>query len=1053
MNLIELKRGLVVAQESPTRYKQRSSTDGSPHLERISIFGKAPTLKQQYSDSSNHEEFDFQDGGLDERYNMLGKIPEQPDSDRNIDSQKQFLNNQIKIQRQLLQNINKDEITRLLENLCKDFLNSIIKHKAYDIKMSLIDIINLPKEEYLIEGEGSAITIAPQTIIKNQQAQKFKLSLYQDEIDELKSRLAEEKSEKDKYFSKFVQAKDTNKDLQQMISQMRATYTKELQNLRDSLILKQQNKNFQYTEVRFFDTTETMDEGTKTMLNMKIQDMQRLYEDQIRQQQDKLEIFQRQIIMFEKLCEDGNMLVSLDELNAFSITKKLAIVEKDPKILWKALEDVFGFGFFHPTIEEEFGITPAFKEQITKQFNEELNKARHESQSKVSKFAGSVKNELELFRRIIGRKNQEISLVQSAQQSKYEVAVLEYKEKTQEVHEEAMNLKTKQCLDRIGFKISGQLKKIEIVADLKDKIETQTEKLTEHVRKYQGIKAKCQLLEKTNNYYKYMITQQSVQIESNSNKVQEVSGQLRIQEQDFNLKLAAFEEQRYYINLLEKELDRLNTLFKRMSVQNPNFVFFQQNPIQGLEQLRLKVKNEMNNKTFKTMSKVLKDHNREKFTMTDMMDLNQEIQFKPSLILDQEYKFVQGIDTERGSKQPNAKNKSSDLSNEEDSYLLQATKNFQSKLDSARSKDKENLMFEDSMQEQDSVMINKMTPTYNKTSLQENQKEQKIESIATQGGNSRNGQNVNKSQEQIDPRYGRLNKSVESQGGQIKNTRTSHNNIQVQVQPKYELVSFNLRVFEKMLNRKLGLERVSIGIQTDQVQENVNNTNKDSHPIINIRTSNNKRLLNKSQKLLQNNRLKQSVIFSKKHLDLEDDYRLQNEEVQLQYDDGNYPKSLSKSFVGQGQNFIRDRIRYKNRNQTFLNSSIGETTENYSEERLNESKYEQDPQRNQSTNSTILEGRKKRHKSPEKNRVQTAMSHQNQHNSRNLNNRSLIRLERNKRDIQNILIQHYNGTSQNSLKFQTTGISTQQMTILGEYQSEKRHKNTNISTSKSNTNK
>ena len=66
--------------------------------------------------------------------------------------------------------------------------------------------------------------------------------------------------------------------------------------------------------------------------------------------------------MFEKLCEDGNMLVSLDELNAWDIVKKLAIVEKEPKILWKALEGVFGFGYFHPTIEEEFGITPAFKE-------------------------------------------------------------------------------------------------------------------------------------------------------------------------------------------------------------------------------------------------------------------------------------------------------------------------------------------------------------------------------------------------------------------------------------------------------------------------------------------------------------------------------------------------------------------------------------------------------------------------------------------------------------------------------------------------------------------
>jgi len=42
--------------------------------------------------------------------------------------------------------------------------------------------------------------------------------------------------------------------------------------------------------------------------------------------------------MFEKLCEDGNMLVSLDELNALAVARKLGIVEKDPKILWKALE-------------------------------------------------------------------------------------------------------------------------------------------------------------------------------------------------------------------------------------------------------------------------------------------------------------------------------------------------------------------------------------------------------------------------------------------------------------------------------------------------------------------------------------------------------------------------------------------------------------------------------------------------------------------------------------------------------------------------------------------
>ena len=83
--------------------------------------------------------------------------------------------------------------------------------------------------------------------------------------------------------------------------------------------------------------------------------------------------------MFEKLCEDGNMLITLEELNAHDIVKKLFIIEKEPKVLWKALEKVFGFGFFHSVIEEEFGITPAFKEQTTKQYNEELNKSRHEA--------------------------------------------------------------------------------------------------------------------------------------------------------------------------------------------------------------------------------------------------------------------------------------------------------------------------------------------------------------------------------------------------------------------------------------------------------------------------------------------------------------------------------------------------------------------------------------------------------------------------------------------------------------------------------------------------
>jgi hypothetical protein len=89
--------------------------------------------------------------------------------------------------------------------------------------------------------------------------------------------------------------------------------------------------------------------------------------------------------MFERLCDDGNVLIRLEDMNAKSMTRKLSIVEKDPKVLWDALESSFGFGYFNPIIEKEFGITPEFKEYIHKQFNDELNRTRNEMHSKVKK--------------------------------------------------------------------------------------------------------------------------------------------------------------------------------------------------------------------------------------------------------------------------------------------------------------------------------------------------------------------------------------------------------------------------------------------------------------------------------------------------------------------------------------------------------------------------------------------------------------------------------------------------------------------------------------------
>ena len=73
------------------------------------------------------------------------------------------------------------------------------------------------------------------------------------------------------------------------------------------------------------------------------------------------------------ICRDGNMFINLHEINAKDIIRKLHIVEKSPQVIWKALENNYGYGFFHKIIEEEYGITPDFQEKIKKDFAAELS--------------------------------------------------------------------------------------------------------------------------------------------------------------------------------------------------------------------------------------------------------------------------------------------------------------------------------------------------------------------------------------------------------------------------------------------------------------------------------------------------------------------------------------------------------------------------------------------------------------------------------------------------------------------------------------------------------
>jgi hypothetical protein len=61
--------------------------------------------------------------------------------------------------------------------------------------------------------------------------------------------------------------------------------------------------------------------------------------------------------MYEQINADGNNLIGINELNSSDIIMKLKLVETNPDLIWEAIEENFGFGFFNHIIEKEFSVS------------------------------------------------------------------------------------------------------------------------------------------------------------------------------------------------------------------------------------------------------------------------------------------------------------------------------------------------------------------------------------------------------------------------------------------------------------------------------------------------------------------------------------------------------------------------------------------------------------------------------------------------------------------------------------------------------------------------
>lgn len=108
---------------------------------------------------------------------------------------------------------------------------------------------------------------------------------------------------------------------------------------------------------------------------------------------------QKQINIFDQICEKGNVLVSLDEMNCECMVEKVYVVEKDPFKVWEAVDKVYGFGFFNEVIQEEYGITPDFTSKIEDMFVDEINSLKHLQLERINSVVSKAQNEI---KRLIG---------------------------------------------------------------------------------------------------------------------------------------------------------------------------------------------------------------------------------------------------------------------------------------------------------------------------------------------------------------------------------------------------------------------------------------------------------------------------------------------------------------------------------------------------------------------------------------------------------------------------------------------------------------------------
>lgn len=134
---------------------------------------------------------------------------------------------------------------------------------------------------------------------------------------------------------------------------MRDKYFKEISNLREISFQTGLGRRdyVEFLNVHFFDLTDGLDAKTLDALNERLKVMKRQFEVSLNDLRNCNEDMMEKVALYQEMIPEGFPLLDMRMEEIFS---QIALIERDPLIIWDAIEKAYHKGFFIEVIEKNF---------------------------------------------------------------------------------------------------------------------------------------------------------------------------------------------------------------------------------------------------------------------------------------------------------------------------------------------------------------------------------------------------------------------------------------------------------------------------------------------------------------------------------------------------------------------------------------------------------------------------------------------------------------------------------------------------------------------------